>query len=613
MTTRAACCTILALGATLPGALPAQEDVSPDRLFERVAAEAWEWRLRDDPIFASTIGDRRYDGRLPETGLSASARRAEDLARFAARLDGIDRAALGEERRIDLDVFALWLGDERRELELGTHLIPITNRSGFHTRFPQLPTWLTFRSTRDYERYVERLDGFLAYARGHVELMRAGIERGMVLPRVVLEGVEGTLDPHIVDDPEKSLLFSPFVDIPASVPARERKRLVEEGRRAIAGSVVPGYREFRAFLVEEYLPAARGSVGASALPRGRELYEHRVRHFTTLDLSPKEIHETGLAEVARIRGEMKRVIARTGFTGSFEEFLTLLRTDPRFYVDSPEALLEKTAYVLKKMDGLLPRLFKTLPRTPYGIEEVPAYIAPKTTTAYYESAPADGTRGGTYFVNTYGLDARPTYEIEALSLHEAVPGHHLQSSLAHEMQDVLPFRRYAGFGAFVEGWALYAERLGLEVGFYEDPYSDFGRLTYEMWRACRLVVDTGLHRFGWSRQRAIDYMAENTALSLLNVQNEIDRYISWPGQALGYKIGELKIRELRSRAEDSLGKRFDLREFHDEILRHGALPLTILEGRIDAYIAGHRAGHPGGPRGAPGGGPAAARTPPTPR
>jgi uncharacterized protein (DUF885 family) len=334
----------------------------------------------------------------------------------------------------------------------------------------------------------------------------------------------------------------------------------------------------------EYLPAARGSIAASALPSGREFYRYRVKHFTTLDVTPEEIHQLGLSEVKRIRAEMASVIQESGFEGSFDAFLDFLRTDSQFYATSGDQLQKEIAYVLKRMDGQLPRLFKTLPRMPYGIRLVPEYIAPRTTAAYYSRPAGDGTRAGFYYINVFNLKGRPLYQIEALSLHEAVPGHHLQIAIQQELTGLPKFRQYAGFTAFVEGWALYAERLGLEVGFYENPYSNFGRLSYEMWRACRLVVDTGMHYLGWTRRQAIQFMRNNTALSLHNITAEVDRYISWPGQALAYKMGELKIRELRQRAEGKLGERFDVRDFHQVVLEAGSVPLDVLDRNVQRYI-----------------------------
>ncbi|HEV3052956.1 MAG TPA: DUF885 domain-containing protein, partial [Longimicrobium sp.] len=421
-----------------------------------------------------------------------------------------------------------------------------------------------------------------------IELMREGIRTGMVLPSASVQGIEGLLEPHIVSDPTQSTLWAPFTHFPTGVPEAERARLAAAGRQAIEQSVVPGFRDFLAFIRDEYVPAARPGIGASDLPNGRAIYQHLVRGYTTLDLTPDQVHETGLREVARIRAAMDTVIRSTGFTGSFAEFVQFLRTDPRFYAATPDELLQRTALVLKRMDGELPRLFGRLPRMPYGMRVIPDYIAPRTTTAYYSRPSGDGTRSGTYWVNTYDLRSRPLYEVEALSFHEAVPGHHLQIALAQEMESMPPLRRFGSFTAFVEGWGLYAERLGYDAGFYTDPYSRFGQLSYDMWRACRLVVDTGMHWKGWTRQQAIDFMAQNSSLSVLNITNEVDRYIAWPGQALAYKTGQMKISELRAEAEAALGTRFDIRRFHDVVLGSGAVPLTVLEENVRAWIAAER-------------------------
>jgi uncharacterized protein (DUF885 family) len=413
--------------------------------------------------------------------------------------------------------------------------------------------------------------------------MRAGLKYGQIPPRVTLEGVADTLRPHIVDDPAQSQLYKPFEQFPETVAEARRGVLAEAGRQAIRQSLVPGYAALLRFLEDEYLPTARAGIAAAELPDGGAYYQFCIRYFTSLDLTPEQVHQTGLDEVKRIRAEMQAVVQQTGFQGDFRAFLEFLRSDPRFYVDTPDALMKETALLLKRIDGELPRLFKTLPRLSYGIRPVPDFAAPGNTAAYYQPGAGDGSRAGFYYVNTYDLNSRPLYEIEALSLHEAVPGHHLQIALQQEL-DLPKFRRFNGITAFVEGWALYAERLGLEMSFYRDPYSNFGRLSYEMWRACRLVVDTGMHALGWTRQQAIDFMAENTSSTLLNITTEVDRYIAWPGQALAYKIGELKIVELRRKAQQILGERFDVRQFHDMILGGGALPLTILEQVIEEYI-----------------------------
>jgi len=566
------------------------EGSAVERLHQ-LLADDWEARLEDNPLFASYVGDRRYEHLLPEVGEEAIHERAGVLKGFRDRLGAIDRDLLSREDRLTYDVFAAMLGQDLASIEHRDYFFPLTNRDGFHVFFARLADEMVFRKVSDYESYVARLEGARRYMDQHVALLERAIEEGYTLPRVVLDGYERTIDTHLVDDSESSVFYAPFESFPETIAEADRERLRAAGERAIAESVVPGYRAFSEFFKTRYLPATRETIGASELPGGEAFYAHRVRLYTSLDTTPREVHEIGEKEVARIRAEMEAVMAEAGFEGSFEEFLAFLRTDERFYAKTPEGLLKEAAWISKRMDGELPRLFGRLPRAPYGLEEIPADIAPKTTGAYYSQPAGDGTRGGTYFLNTYDLPSRPLYVLEALSLHEAVPGHHLQLALQQEL-DLPPFRRFYQLGAFVEGWALYSERLGLEVGFYQDPYSNFGRLTYEMWRACRLVVDTGIHAFGWDRQRAIDFLASNTALSIHEVTTEIDRYISWPGQALGYKMGELEIRRLRALAEEELGESFDLRAFHDEVLGNGSLPLAILSQEIERWIAEQKT--PGG-------------------
>lgn len=569
--------------AARPAANPAA------RALHQLFQEDWEFTLREDPLFATRVGDDRYDDRLPSVTVADFERQLAWHREVLRRLRAIPRSALRSADRLNYDIFERLKRNLIEEYEYRAYFLPITHISGFHIEFPELPRNVPLRTARDYENYIARLRAFRTYTDQHIELLRTGLQAGYALPRHIVEFIEPTLRPHIVEDPEQSTLFEPFRSFPSTVPEGERGRLAEAGRAAIRESVVPAYRAFLEFIKNEYLPKSRTTIAVSDLPNGAAYYRHRIRQETTLDLPPEEIHRIGLEEVRRIRGEMEAILKKVGFQGSLKEFLEFLRTDPRFYVDTPEQLLKEVSYVLKRMDGELPRLFRTLPRTPYGIRPVPDYLAPRTTTAYYMPPPGDGSRAGFYYVNTYNLKSRPLYEIEALSLHEAVPGHHLQIALQQELRDLPPFRRFMGFTAFVEGWALYAERLGLEVGFYQDPYSDFGRLSFEMWRACRLVVDTGIHALGWSRQQAIDFMAENTALTLHNIEAEVDRYIVWPGQALAYKMGELKIRELRRRAEEALGPAFDVREFHDVVLRNGAIPLDVLEGIVDDYIRSKQA------------------------
>lgn len=561
-----------------------QEQPSPSQQLQALFAESWAEDLRFDPLFATHCGVRDHNHLLPNVLPEAEAAFADRNRQFLQRLEAIDRSQLTPDEQISYDVYRRLKRDALAEFELGAWRMPITNREGFHIYFPELRREMPLASTDDYEDYLARLAAFGTYTDQHIEVLRRAIADGWTLPAVVLTGFERPIKAHLVDDPEQSLFYEPFRAFPSAIPPSEHARLREAARRAIRDVVVPAYARFLQFMRDEYVPAARGSEGISAVPGGREFYRHRVRKFTTLDVTPEQVHQIGLDEVARIRAEMEQVLRQTDFHGSLHELFEFLRKDPRFYARTAEELLKEVALVLKRMDGELPRLFRTLPRMPYGIRPVPDYVAPLTTAAYYSPPAGDGTRAGYYYVNTYALDSRPLYEIEALSLHEAVPGHHLQIALQQELRNLPEFQRFAGITAFVEGWALYAERLGLEVGFYQDPYSNFGRLSYEMWRACRLVVDTGIHYLGWTREQAIEFMAENTALARHNIVAEVDRYISWPGQALAYKMGELKIRELRARAEARLGPNFDLREFHDVVLSSGALPLDVLETKVERYL-----------------------------
>jgi uncharacterized protein (DUF885 family) len=573
---------IIALAPTLE--IYGQQKSSRQRL-QALLDDNWEFQLDEYPMFATRMGKHDSNHRLTSMTLADIERRKQKRKQFLAEAKSIPLNTLNSADRLNLQIFRRLLQDDVTEDTYPIHLIPISNRYGFHISFPELYKQVPLKTVNDYENYISRLRDFQRYTDEHITLLKKGIEAEWVLPSIVLEGYEGTIRPHIVSDATKSLLYTPFRKLPASLTREERTNLQKKGQEAILQSVVPAYQAFDKFMTDEYMVAARGSVGTSALPRGREFYRHRVKHFTTLDMTPEQVHELGKQEVTRIKAEMRAVPDRANFKGSLDDFLQFLREDKQFYATTPEQLEKEVALALKKMDGQLPKLFKTLPRMPYGIRRIPDYIAPKTTSAYYSQPSGDGTQAGFYYINTYNLKSRPLFEVEALSLHEAVPGHHLQLALQQELKDLPNFRRYAGFTAFVEGWALYAERLGLEVGFYQDPYSDFGRLSYEMWRACRLVVDTGIHYLGWSRSQAITYMTENTALSLHNIESEVDRYIAWPGQALAYKIGELKIRELRRLTEQQLGDAFDIREFHHVVLKDGSLPLPLLEQNVKQYIA----------------------------
>ena len=567
-------------------AQPADDAARLHALFDR----EWEVRLKEDPLFATAVGRHEYNALLPSLTLADLERRAQAAQATLAELETIDRAKLGAEDVVNYDMFQRQMENRIKDFELGGYQMPFNADSGFHTGFAQLPRDVPLQTVKDYESYISRLKAWPRYVNEEIALMRKGIERGMTIPRAVLDGYDTTISAHVVDDPTKSVFWEPFAKFPSTVPAGEQERLRAAGREAVTNGAVAGYRAFLDFYRKEYLPNARKTIGASELPNGRAYYQQQIRQFTTLDLSPEEIHKIGLAEVERISAEMREVMKQVGFQGDFAAFLNHLRTDPRFYAKTPEELLARASWIAKRIDGKLPSLFKTLPRLPYTVEPVPSHIAPKYTSGRYVEAPEGSLQSGIYWVNTYKLDSRPFYNLEALTLHEAVPGHHLQIALSRELSALPNFRRYSYISAFGEGWGLYSEWLGLEAGFYTDPYSNFGRLTYEMWRACRLVVDTGIHAMGWTRQQAIDYMATRTALPLHEVQTETDRYISWPGQALAYKMGELKIKELRKRAESELGGRFDVREFHDVVLGSGSVPLDVLEQNVARYIDTAKAG-----------------------
>jgi uncharacterized protein (DUF885 family) len=567
-----------------PSAAPAAGDAVA-RLHDLFDRE-WQWRLRESPELASSVGVHDYDDRLSDVSMATLERQVEDAKRFRAELQAIDRAALPPAEQVNYDIFARQLDQGIESFRFGEQYLTLNADSGFYSGFPLIWQSMPFQTVRQYENYLARLRAFPRYMEQNIALMREGLRRGITPPKATLVGVEKSIQPLAVFDQDKSALWTPFTRLPPQIPAAEQERLLKAGRDAILEAVVPAYAEFFEFMTKEYLPGTRETLAASALPDGKAYYEFLIRRFTTRDdLTADAIHQIGLDEVKAIRAEMDALIKKVDFKGDFAAFLKFLRTDPRFYAQTPEELLKHAAWIAKQMDGKLPSLFKTLPRQPYTVTPVPEYLAPKYTAGRYNGAAPDSTQPGEYWVNTYALDTRPLYNLEALTFHEAVPGHHLQGALALEAGAVPNFRRYSYISAFGEGWGLYSEWLGKEAGFYTDPYSDFGRLTYAMWRACRLVVDTGVHAKGWTRQQVMDYLAANTALSLHEVQTETDRYISWPGQALSYRIGYLEIRELRARAEKALGERFDVRLFHDAVLENGSVPLPVLEQQIDGWIA----------------------------
>jgi uncharacterized protein (DUF885 family) len=567
-------------------AAPAEEDAAR-RLREFFEGE-WEWGLKEYPEGATYQGDDRYNDRLTDLSLEAIARRRAHTREARERLLAIDRSALRGEDAISYDLYARDLDLEIAGERFPTELAPISQQHGIQSQFPILTSVTPFRTEKDYRDYIARLRAFPRQVDQVTALMRRGIEKGWVPAQYPMRDVPQMIRAQVVD-PEKSVHFRPFQKFPDAVPESARAPLAEEGKRVIAAEVVPAYRRFAEFVEKTYLPALRKEVGAWALPDGEAYYAHRVRTQTTTELTAKQVHDIGLEEVARIRAEMDKVIAASGFQGSFAEFVQFLRTDPRFYYTKPEDLLAGYRDICKRVDPQLVRLFGRLPRLTYGVIPTPDFEAPTSTTAYYRQGSWKAGRPGNFVANTYRLDMRPKYEMEALSIHEAVPGHHLQIALAEELEDLPKFRRFGGETAFVEGWGLYSESLGEEMGFYSDPYSKFGQLTYQMWRAVRLVVDTGMHAFRWDRQKAIDYFKANSAKTDHDIAVEIDRYIAWPGQALAYKIGERKIRELRDRATRELGPRFDIRRFHDAVLLSGALPLDVLEKKIDGWIAEEKA------------------------
>lgn len=542
--------------------------------FDQFADQLWQ---------AEKDLNNRSKTSLPDMSLSTLAAQVKQRQQWLDKLQQVDVATLTEQQQINHAILVYSLKDAIAEYQYGAHLMPLTSESGFHSDLAFMVSGTEFNTKQDYQDYLSKLKTIPAYMQQQTDWMKQGLATGMTQPKAVLVGFDQSILAFISKAPEQNVFYRPFSQKPEFVDADSWVAMQQQAKQIVDQQLNPAYQQFYQFMLQQYLPGARDSIAASDWPKGRDYYQNRLEHYTTLKLTPEQVHQTGLEEVARIRAEMQNIISRVGFKGSFAEFIQFLRTDPQFYVKTPNDLLKEASFIAKKIDAELPKFFKTLPRTPYGVAPVPAEIAPKYTTGRYAGTNRDD-RAGFYWVNTYALDRRPLYEMEALTLHEAVPGHHLQISLAREQASLPDYRRNFYTSAFGEGWGLYSEYLGIEMGFYQDPYSDFGRLTYEMWRAARLVVDTGMHTMGWSRQQAIDFLASNTALSMHNVTTEIDRYISWPAQALSYKLGELTIKKLRKEAEQQLGNDFDVREFHDVVLGNGSVPLSILEQQVTNYI-----------------------------
>lgn len=498
-------------------------------------------------------------------------------------LETIDGKSLGEDDQISYELLHFKLKETLVKYNFKTHWNPILSDAGFHSSLTYRVRPITSKKTA--LKYLTLLKAIPTYIDQQKELISKGLESGIGQPLVIFEGYESTYEQHITPTAEENFYYSPFLNLPEPISEREKDSLREAAKDVILKSVIPSFMKVKSFFEDTYYPNTRTAIGVSASPNGKEYYQSRIDFYTTLEMTPESIHKKGLEEVARIKKQMEAIIQEVKFKGSFSEFLRYLRTDPKFYAKTPDELLAHARNIAKKLDEQLPRYFKTLPRKPYGVAPVPDAIAPKYTSGRYVGTSPDSTDPGYYWVNTYDLPSRPLYAIPSLTAHEAVPGHHLQGALNNELPESIPqFRRNLYLSAYGEGWGLYTEYLANEMGIYTTPYEHFGKLTYEMWRACRLVVDTGIHAFGWTREEAVDFMAKNTALSLHEVNTEIDRYISWPGQALSYKIGELKIRELREKAENELGTLFNIREFHEVILEKGTVTLPLLEKRIIHYI-----------------------------
>ncbi|MBB3167435.1 DUF885 domain-containing protein [Simiduia aestuariiviva] len=561
-----------------------QASTSGDEALAIIIEDHWQYSLTENPIMAGRMGIAGYNDRLPGVTASDRERRLKSERKLLSRLTALDEKSLSKQAAVNRQLLSWVLQNSIEANELFLDRIPLNTFYSFYAEALEASSGLAMRTEQDYRDYIARIRDFGRYFDEHLANMRAGIASGFVLPKIVVQGIAPTVRAQVYADPKNSSLYKPFTELPSSLSAATQQKLQAEGAQAIADVAMPAFARVAEFMEGDYLAAATDSLGAEQLPGGKDYYRHAIRTYVTLDMAPEKIHQIGLAEVKRIKAEMQALIKESGFTGDFNAFTHFLRTDPQFYAETPEALLKEAAYIAKRADYKLPAFFNRLPRMPYGIVPVPEEIAPNYTTASYNPAAIGGVRGGAYWLNTHNLDQRPLYELSALTLHEAVPGHHLQGALSQELENVPNFRRNLYLSAFGEGWGLYAERLGIEMDMYQTPYENFGRLSYEMWRACRLVIDTGIHSQGWSRQRALDFLADNTSLSKDNVRAEVDRYISWPGQALSYKMGEIKIRELRAQAERRLGKSFDIRAFHDALLSDGALPLSMLENKMLRWI-----------------------------
>ncbi len=551
---------------------------------------AWDYVMHASPEFATVVGYPGLNDRWSDASFEAIAFGRATSHKIREALLSIDRVQLKPSEQVNYDLARRRMEREIEGERFHGEYLAVTQVSGVQQGIPQLLSYMPGRTVKDYEDIIARLRGVPQVIDQTIALLGKGLQEGITPPRVTLRDVPAQAGSLLVDDPLTSPMLKAFQKFPSTIPAAEQERLKSAAAQAFREQAAPAFQKLQSYLANTYVPAARESIGMSELPDGKAWYAYNVRQQTTTDLTPEQIHQIGLAEVKRIHQQMEELMAKTGFKGSLQDFFTFLRTDPRFFYDKPEDLLAGYRDIAKRIDPELVKLFGKLPRLPYGVIPVPSYAEKSQTTAYYENGSLAAGRPGYFNANTYDLKSRPKWEMEALTAHEAVPGHHLQISLAQELEDVPQWRRYDDYTAFVEGWGLYAESLGDEIGLYKDPYSKFGQLTYEMWRAVRLVVDTGLHAKGWTRQQAIDYFKANAGKAEHDIEVEVDRYIVWPGQALAYKIGELKLKELRAEAEKELGAKFDVRAFHDEVLGNGALPLDVLEKNVKAWVAAEKSG-----------------------
>ena len=576
---------------------PAAPAVTPEATAQAQALfhDYWEWRLRESPELATEVGASRYADRLDDASAAAVRARNAATAAYAERAARIDEAQLSAADRSSLRVLRDRLARNLALVRLygdlpfgpGDWWAPVTQMGGVHLELANLAREARFAGVRDYEAWLKRLDAVPALVAQLIERMRTAQAAGWMPPKVAIARVPQQLEAQLGADPRSSPEFAPFKAFPPDVAPAERERLVRAAEQAIRDKVVPAFRSLKSYFETSYLPAAREKLGASSLPAGPAYYQAMLGWSTTTDMTPRQVHELGLSEVARIGARMDALVAATGFKGTRAAFQAALLADPQSYYTRPEDMLAGYRDIAKRADAALPALFAELPRQPYGVRAMRPEEG--NNAEHYSGGAADGSRPGWFEANVNDLKTRPKWNMETLLLHEAVPGHHLQTARAQELKDLPDFRRHAWFAGYGEGWALYAEGLGEEMGFYQDPYQRFGHLSFEMLRACRLVVDSGLHAFDWSREQAIDYMMANTGQTRGNVTAEVDRYLVWPGQAAAYKIGELKIRALRARAKAALGERFDLRRFHNAVIDGGALPLAVLEQEIDDWIARERA------------------------